>query len=253
MTTRYDTTDDTAREDGLAAAALAIRRGELVVMPTDTVYGVGCDAFDPDAVTRLLDAKRRGRDMPIPVLISAVTTLDALTNAVPEWARVLVDKFWPGPLTLVCMQQASLQWDLGDSRGTVAVRMPESDVTLELIQRTGPLAVSSANTSGSPPATNAELATEMLGDFVEVVLDAGETSGDQASTIVDCTGDRPHVLREGVLSARDIYGALADTGHGFDDEADDETEHETDDAAVQGETEAEPAAESDSKDDQPLA
>ncbi len=220
MSTRYDTTDDTARDDGLAAAALAIRRGELVVMPTDTVYGVGCDAFDPEAVTRLLDAKRRGRDMPIPVLVSAVTTLDALTTGVPEWARVLVDRFWPGPLTLVCTYQSSLQWDLGDSRGTVAVRMPENDVTLELIQRTGPLAVSSANTSGSPAATNADLATEMLGDFVVVVLDAGETAGDQPSTIVDCTGERPHILREGALSARDIHRALAETGHGDDSEDD---------------------------------
>ena len=220
MSTRYDTTDDTAREDGLAAAALAIRRGELVVMPTDTVYGVGCDAFDPEAVTRLLDAKRRGREMPIPVLVSAVTTLDALTTGVPEWTRVLVDRFWPGPLTLVCTHQSSLQWDLGDTRGTVAVRMPENDVTLELIQRTGPLAVSSANTSGSPAATDADRATEMLGDFVAVVLDAGETADDRPSTIVDCTGERPHILREGALSARDIHRALAEAGHGDDSEDD---------------------------------
>ena len=146
MSTRFDTSDATDREGGLAAAALAIRRGDLVVVPTDTVYGVGCDAFDADAVTRLLEAKGRGRDMPPPVLVSAVTTLDAITTGVPEWTRVLIDVYWPGPLTVVCTHQRSLQWDLGDTRGTVAVRMPLHDITLDLIQRTGPLAVSSANT-----------------------------------------------------------------------------------------------------------
>jgi tRNA threonylcarbamoyl adenosine modification protein (Sua5/YciO/YrdC/YwlC family) len=174
---------------------------------------VGCDAFDGDAVSRLLAAKGRGRDMPPPVLVSAVTTLDALATDVPEWARVLVDKFWPGPLTLVCTQQSSLQWDLGDTRGTVAVRMPEQDVTLELIQRTGPLAVSSANTTGMPAATDADAAVEMLGDEVAVVLDAGPSVGGEASTIVDCTGDRLHILREGALSAVEIHRVLAETGH----------------------------------------
>jgi len=216
MSTRFDTSDETDREGGLAAAALAIRRGDLVVVPTDTVYGVGCDAFDADAVTRLLEAKGRGRDMPPPVLVSAVTTLDAITTGVPEWTRVLIDVFWPGPLTVVCTHQRSLQWDLGDTRGTVAVRMPLHDITLELIQRTGPLAVSSANTTGMPAATNAEEAIEMLGDLVAVVLDAGETTGEQPSTIVDCTGDRPRILREGALSARDIHRVLEDTGHVFD-------------------------------------
>src|SRR4029079_8470445 len=151
MSTRFDTSDETDREGGLAAAALAIRRGDLVVVPTDTVYGVACDAFDADAVTRLLEAKGRGRDMPPPVLVSAVITLDALTTGVPDWTRVLIDVFWPGPLTLVCTHQRSLQWDLGDTRGTVAVRMPLHDITLELIQRTGPLAGNSANTTGMPP------------------------------------------------------------------------------------------------------
>ena len=224
MSSRFDTSNDTDREQGLGAAALAIRRGDLVVVPTDTVYGVGCDAFDPDAVTRLLEAKGRGRDMPVPVLISAVITLDALTTGIPDWARVLVDRYWPGPLTVVCVHQSSLQWDLGDTRGTVAVRMPLHDITLELIQRTGPLAVSSANTTGKPAATNADDAIDMLGDVVAVVLDAGETRSEQPSTIVDCTGDRPRILREGAIPAREIHRVLADTGHAFeDDEAADDT------------------------------
>jgi len=216
MSARFDTSDETDREQGLGAAALAIRRGDLVVVPTDTVYGVGCDAFDAEAVMRLLEAKGRGREMPVPVLVSAVITLDALTTGVPDWARVLVDRYWPGPLTIVCTAQSSLQWDLGDARGTVAVRMPLHDIALELIQRTGPLAVSSANTTGKPAATNAEDVIDMLGDVVAVVLDAGATPGEQPSTIVDCTGDRPRILREGAIPAHEIHRVLEDTGHAFD-------------------------------------
>ena len=192
---RYDTSDADNREDGLAAAALAVRRGELVLLPTDTVYGIGCDAFDPAAVKRLLGAKGRGREMPPPVLVSTLTTMDALAVDIPEWARLLTDHFWPGPLTLVLHQQSSLQWDLGDARGTVALRMPEHDIALDLIQRTGPLAVSSANVTGMPPALDADEAIGMLGEEVVAVLDSGRAPGGTASTIVDCTSHTPRVLR----------------------------------------------------------
>lgn len=218
VTARFDTADTQEREDGLAAAALAIRRGELVIVATDTVYGVACDAFEPDAVTRLLEAKGRGRGMPPPVLVSAVTTLDALASQVPDWARRLADEFWPGPLTLVCRQQASLQWDLGDARGTVAIRMPQHDIALELIQRTGPLAVSSANLSGLPAATDADQALSMLADEVTLVLDSGATPGAEASTIIDCTGDVPQILREGALPLDRLREVLADAGHPLDGE-----------------------------------
>ncbi|MGI9156367.1 MAG: L-threonylcarbamoyladenylate synthase [Marmoricola sp.] len=218
MTTRFDTSDEEQLEDGLAAAALAVRRGELVIIPTDTVYGIACDAFDPAAVTRLLEAKGRGRQMPPPVLISAVTTLDALASEVPRWVRRLAEEFWPGPLTLVCRQQESLQWDLGDTRGTVAVRMPEQDVALELIQRTGPLAVSSANLTGMTAATDADDALSMLADEVSATLDSGPTPGMTASTILDCTGDRPRVLREGALPIERLREVLADAGHPLDEE-----------------------------------
>src|SRR5690349_24687085 len=120
VTQRYDLGDEDTREEGLAAAVGAVRRGQLVVLPTDTVYGLGVDAFDPDGVQRLLDAKGRGHDMPPPVLISTATTLDALASDVPGWARGLMDHYWPGPLTLVCRQQSSLRWDLGETKGTVA-------------------------------------------------------------------------------------------------------------------------------------
>ena len=147
---RYPTDTAEQRESAIDAASLAVQRGELVVLPTDTVYGVAADAFDPAAVTALLRAKGRGREMPPPVLVSAATTIDALAVRVPDYARALVEKFWPGPLTLVCHQQTSLQWDLGDTRGTVAIRMPDHELAREILERTGPLAVSSANTTGQP-------------------------------------------------------------------------------------------------------
>ena len=197
MTQPFATADPTERGAGIANAALAVQRGQLVVLPTDTVYGVGADAFSPAAVRRLLEAKGRGRDMPPPVLVSAPTTLDALAVGVPAYARALVEQLWPGPLTLVCRQQPSLQWDLGDTRGTVAVRMPDHEVALELLARTGPLAVSSANKSGLPAATDADAAQAMLGDSVEVLLDGGTSPGGEASTIVDVTGETGRLLRLG--------------------------------------------------------
>jgi L-threonylcarbamoyladenylate synthase len=199
MSTRFATDDPTEREAGIAAAALAVQRGRLVVLPTDTVYGVGADAFSAEAVRSLLAAKGRGRDMPPPVLVSAATTLDALAVGVPSYARALVQELWPGPLTLVCRQQPSLQWDLGDTRGTVAVRMPDHEVALELLSRTGPLAVSSANRTGLNAATDADAAEAMLGDKVEVLLDSGATPGDVPSTIVDVTGETGRVLRLGAV------------------------------------------------------
>jgi len=208
--TRYDATDSAQRESGLAAATTAIRSGELVVLPTDTVYGLAADAFDPAAVRRLLDAKGRGRDMPPPVLVGSVATLDALGSDVPAWARALVEHYWPGPLTIVVREQSSLQWDLGETRGTVAVRMPHDPVALELLARTGPLAVSSANTTGKPAATDADQAAEMLGESVAVVLDGGPTVDDRPSTIVDCTGARPRVLRVGAVPVDELRTLLAD-------------------------------------------
>jgi L-threonylcarbamoyladenylate synthase len=208
--TRYDATDPAQLEAGLAAATTAIRSGELVVLPTDTVYGLAADAFDPAAVRRLLDAKGRGRDMPPPVLVGSVGTLDALGSTVPSWARVLVEHYWPGPLTIVVREQSSLQWDLGETRGTVAVRMPHDPVALELLGRTGPLAVSSANTTGKPAATDADQATEMLGESVAVVLDGGPTVDDRPSTIVDCTGSQPRVLRVGAVPVEELRTLLAD-------------------------------------------
>lgn len=212
MSTRYDLADPESREEGVTAAVTAVRRGQLVVLPTDTVYGLGADAFDADAVQRLLDAKGRGRDMPPPVLISAVTTLEALATDLPDWVAGLTEHYWPGPLTIVCRQQSSLRWNLGDARGTVAIRMPHDQTALDLLGRTGPLAVSSANSTGHPAARDADEAEDMLGWAVEVVLDGGPSTGTLASTILDCTGSAPRILREGAISRDELRSVLEDLG-----------------------------------------
>lgn len=217
-TVKYSTGDENETEAAIEAATLEVRRGNLVVLPTDTVYGLAADAFDPAAVRKLLRAKGRGRDMPPPVLVSAATTLDALTVGVPAHARALVDAFWPGPLTLVCRQQSSLQWDLGDTRGTVAVRMPDHPVTLQILERTGPLAVSSANISGEPAATTIDAAEEMLGESVEVFVDGGPAVGEQPSTIIDVTGEQGRVLRAGAVGLDRLNEVLEPIGATLTDE-----------------------------------
>jgi L-threonylcarbamoyladenylate synthase len=200
MSATYDCADPVSRADGLKAAALALRTGELVVLPTDTIYGIGADAFYPSAVSGLLAAKGRGRDMPPPVLVGTVRAAAALIEDFGPYGKDLIDEFWPGGLTLVCRANRSLVWDLGDTQGTVAVRMPLHPVALELLKETGPLAVSSANRTGSPPATTAADAQEQLGDSVSVYLDGGPCANDVASTIVDLTGSVPRLLRAGAVS-----------------------------------------------------
>ncbi|MCW2785502.1 MAG: threonylcarbamoyl-AMP synthase [Marmoricola sp.] len=239
MTTRYDLSDEDTRETALSAATAALRAGSLVVIPTDTVYGLAVDAFDADAVELLLNTKGRGRTMPPPVLIGAIGTLDALASQVQSWTKDLVEHYWPGPLTVVVRQQPSLQWDLGETRGTVAVRMPHHDVVLDLLSRTGPLAVSSANLTGRPAATNADEAEEMLGDAVEVILDGGPTHDDLPSTIVDCTGARPRVLRVGAISVAELRTVLAGSDVVLDDLT---AEPVPDEAEAEAETETEEPA-----------
>ncbi|WP_364513303.1 L-threonylcarbamoyladenylate synthase [Nocardioides sp. LML1-1-1.1] len=209
---RFATETDEEREAALDAASQAVRRGRLVVLPTDTVYGVGADAFDAEAVTRLLAAKGRGREMPPPVLVGTKGTLEALATRVPAYVAPLVAEFWPGALTLVCHQQPSLQWDLGETRGTVAVRMPDHDLARALLDRTGPLAVSSANLTGSDAAVDADAADTMLGAAVDVIIDGGTAPGGVASTIIDATGERPRLLRAGAIAVAEIDAVLADLG-----------------------------------------
>ncbi|HEX4688084.1 MAG TPA: L-threonylcarbamoyladenylate synthase [Nocardioides sp.] len=212
MSTTYLTSTEEEREAAIEAAAVAVQRGGLVVLPTDTVYGIGADAFDHAAVQALLDAKGRGREMPPPVLISAATTLAALATNVQSYVEALTEAFWPGPLTLVCEQQPSLTWDLGETRGTVAIRMPDHEVALALLERTGPLAVSSANLSGLPAATEAAAAQGMLGESVEVVLDGGPSPKGEASTILDVRASQPRLLRLGAVSVAELNDVIQPLG-----------------------------------------
>jgi L-threonylcarbamoyladenylate synthase len=200
----FDCSDPEARAAGIDAAAAAIARGDLVLLPTDTVYGVAADPFTPAAVTGLLAAKNRGRTMPVPVLIGEASTLSGLVVRLPPVANELAQEFWPGGLTLVVEHAPSLAWDLGDAEGTVAVRLPDDAIARDLLRRTGPLAVSSANRSGRPAATTAQAAIEQLGLHAAVVLDGGPRASSAASTIIDCTGPTPRVLRVGAISVERI-------------------------------------------------
>ncbi len=198
--TVFDCLDPVTRRDGLDAAITAARGGRLVVLPTDTVYGLGADAFSPQAVRDLLAAKGRGPDMPVPVLVGSWATLDGLVMAVSPTARKLIEAFWPGGLSLIVEHAPSLSWNLGDTRNTVMVRMPLQPVALELLRAVGPMAVSSANISGSPPATTVAQAQAQLGGSVGVYLDGGPATIGIASTIVDLTGEVPIVRRAGAVS-----------------------------------------------------
>jgi tRNA threonylcarbamoyl adenosine modification protein (Sua5/YciO/YrdC/YwlC family) len=204
MSARYDCADTQQRDEGLAAAASAVQEGQLVVLPTDTVYGVGADAFNPGAVSALLATKGRGRNMPPPVLVGSVRAAAALAESLGAFGQDLIDEFWPGPLTLVFRASSTLMWDLGETMGTVAVRMPLHPVALDLLRRTGPMAVSSANRHSLPAATTADEAQTQLGEAIAVYLDGGPCADNVPSTILDLTGTVPRMLRAGALSVDDL-------------------------------------------------
>ncbi|MBE1531129.1 L-threonylcarbamoyladenylate synthase [Actinomadura algeriensis] len=243
MSRRYDCAEPMERTRGIAEAVSAVRRGELVVLPTDTVYGIGADAFTPPAVTALLEAKGRGREMPPPVLVGSVRAATALIEDLGPYGQDLIDEFWPGGLTLVCRANRSLMWDLGETKGTVAVRMPMHELAVELLKETGPLAVSSANLSGSPAARTAAEAEEMLGESVSVYLDGGTSGHGDASTIIDLTGSVPRLLRAGAVPVekiRAVVGILL-----TDDEDEDERDSESDAAPLSLTKETSPNARDD--------
>ncbi|MBA8816529.1 tRNA threonylcarbamoyl adenosine modification protein (Sua5/YciO/YrdC/YwlC family) [Microbacterium halimionae] len=230
MSSLFDCRDDAQLLAGMRRARQAIARGELIVVPTDTVYGVAADAFSPAAVARLLAAKGRGRQSPPPVLVPGINTLRALASEVPEAVERLVEEFWPGGLTIVLPAQPSLSWDLGDTHGTVAVRMPAHPMVLELLEETGPLAVSSANLTGKAAAIEAADAEKMLGESVAVYLNDGPSTTGIPSTIIDATGlahgaeRKVRVLREGVVdrdALRRILGDLLEADPGTEDTAPD--------------------------------
>jgi len=215
---------DTDLLTGMRIAKASLGRTELAVIPTDTVYGIAANAFSPEAVQALLDAKGRGRQSPPPVLVSGIQQARALVEVFPEAALKLAETFWPGPLTMIFKAQASLDWDLGETRGTVALRVPDHKIALALIEETGPLAVSSANLTGQPAATTCQQAFDYLGESVSVYLDAGNSPKGEASTILDMTnlidnfdeaGNHTtsgivRIVRRGALSDAKIRSVIGD-------------------------------------------
>jgi L-threonylcarbamoyladenylate synthase len=206
---RFDCTGDDPASiaEASEAARQAIKDGECIVLPTDTVYGIGVDAFSAEAVQRLLDAKKRGRDMPPPVLIGEPALIRTLAAEVPQTAQALVDRHWPGALTVICRIQPSLRMDLGDTEGTIALRVPDHELARDILRRTGPMAVSSANISGQSAALTCDEAIEQLGDAVSVYLDGGPLggAGRAPSTIVDFSRrEDGEVLRRGAISVETL-------------------------------------------------
>lgn len=199
----YDCSVDTDLLTGMRLAKVSLGRHELVVMPTDTVYGIGCDAFSAKGVEALLAAKGRGPQSPPPVLIPNTQTLHALAESVPDVAVRLAETFWPGALTMILRAQPSLNWNLGETRGTVALRMPDHKIALALLEEVGPMAVSSANLTGEPAATTCQQAEAYLGSSVSVYLDGGTSPKGEASTILDLTS---------IVDTYDADGGLTTTG-----------------------------------------
>jgi L-threonylcarbamoyladenylate synthase len=220
----YDCSVDTDLLTGMRLAKNSIGKKELVVFPTDTVYGIACDAFSHEAVEKLLEAKGRDKQSPPPVLIGNVSALDGLAQEVPQLAHKLAATFWPGALTMILKAQPSLTWDLGETKGTVALRMPDHKIALALLQETGPLAVSSANLSGQPAATTCQQAEAALGSKVKIYLDGGSSPKGEASTIVDMTdlsesisesgeivtSGKAKILRRGALSREKLLTVLGE-------------------------------------------
>ena len=216
MANLFDCSVDTDLLTGMRLAKIAISRSQLVVVPTDTVYGIAADAFSPIGVEALLAAKGRGPQSPPPVLIANQASLQALATDIHPIAIELADAFWPGALTMILKAQPSLAWNLGETRGTVALRIPDHKIALALLAETGPLAVSSANLTGQPAATTAAAAQDYLGKSVEVYLDAGMSPKGESSTILDLTGlsgdanGKIRVVRVGALSIEKIRRVAGD-------------------------------------------
>jgi L-threonylcarbamoyladenylate synthase len=206
----YDCRTVADRDHGVAAAVEAAKSGELVVLPTDTVYGIGADAFAAHAIANLHTARGADRRVPPPVLVGSRHTLDGLVYVLPKAARDLADAFWPGALTILVEHSSSLQWDLGDTGGVVAVRMPLHPVALEVLREVGPMAVTTANKVGQPAPRTAEEAREQLEYSVRVYLEAGPAADPAPSTIVDVTGEVPQVLRAGALPLEKLRDVVPD-------------------------------------------
>jgi L-threonylcarbamoyladenylate synthase len=190
-------------------ALASVKRGELIVFPTDTVYGVGCDPFNVRAINAIYEAKGRERQKAIPLLLSGADQLGAVSSELSEAAKLLASRFWPGALTLVVPQSANLPAELGGG-DTIAVRVPDHAELRGFIAACGGLlAATSANQSGQQDAVNAQQAADYLGEHVAIIIDGGETPGNVPSTVVDCTSGPPRILRAGALDPALLRQVLA--------------------------------------------
>ena len=228
------------RDEAIDRAIRALQAGNLIVLPTDTVYGVAADAFQAAATAKIFELKRRSRRFPLPVFVRSPKQLLGLCTTVPDAADALMAAYWPGPLTIVVASDPNLVWDLGDSQGTVAVRMPLDDVALDIIRGVGPLAVTSANLSGQPPPPTVHVAKDQFVEGVDVYVDDGPRRGSEPSTIVDLTRSQPHILRGGALPDDEVLAVARgeldpmDVGQGADPEEADDAAADDDDARADG-------------------
>ena len=206
--TTYNCLPGHNRTAALTEAAAVLAAGKLVVMPTDTVYGIACDAFNPAAVAALLAAKHRGPDMPVPVLVGSWAAAEELAGDLPEPAVALMKAYWPGGLSVVVPQSSTVKWNLGETSQSVMLRMPLNAVALDLLRLTGPLGVSSANITAHAPATDVTQAEQQLGESVSIYLDGGPADSGTASTIVDVTCEPPRIIREGTITAEDVARSI---------------------------------------------
>lgn len=204
-------TTDAERNRGLVAAKAALTRGECVVMPTDTGYGLAANPFVPSGLDSLFKAKQRDRGMPVPVFVANLDAALALSYNLSEKGKLLMAKFWPGALTVIVKAHPTLKWDLADPENTIALRIPLNRTALELLTQTGPLGVTTANVSDRPAATDVESAKEQFGSLVSVYLDAGISVGNQPSTIIDATKDHLRLVRAGALSVSEIVEVIGAT------------------------------------------
>lgn len=203
--TRIITSDNM---NALKLVAEELRQGKLVAFPTDTVYGVGAMAFNSEAVERLYDVKKRARYKPIPILVTGPEQLALVAREVNDLAKKLIEKFWPGALTLVLPRHPNVPSVIGGGGDTIAVRMPGHVLTLALLQEVGPIATTSANLSGRDSPLDAQQVIMNLGGRIDVILDGGPCPGGVDSTVVDTTGGVLRVLRETAIPARVIREAI---------------------------------------------
>lgn len=194
-----DAVDRVARARHVATAAAAIRRGEIVVVPTESAYALAADAFSPRGTGALREAKGVGPTVPLPILVPAASTVAGIARTVPLSARDLMTAFWPGSLTLLLPAGTTLAWD-HPAQAPVAVRMPVHPVLLDLLRLTGPTAVTSANAPGLDPPQSIDEVIDQLGELGTCALDAGPCPSGEPSTIVDCTAATPVVVRPGAVS-----------------------------------------------------